>query len=152
MNTFRFPTRAVRTLLVVVIAILLAVMIQGRFFAGPVIAQEGGQGGTHRVITGMVVIGAGDTFTILEPEPGKAFFGHITARGTTLAGALVDTYDLQVPVQGANIHITGGPTHMPATKDQNASFVGEGLQAHNFGASPIVFRFAVVLSRRHLNE
>ena len=149
MSTLSFSPRVVRLLLFVLAAVTLAVMIHGHFFAGPVIADEGREGGTNRVITGTVTIAAGQTFTILAPEPGKAFVGHITAGGP---GTAANTYDLQVEIEGGTVHITGGPTAVPATRDQNVSFVGESLQIHNFSVSATTVRFAVAFSRRHFDE
>jgi hypothetical protein len=153
MKTFSFSPRVVPIVLGILAAISLAAMIHGHFSAGPVIADEGREGGTNRVITGRVTVRAMSVLTLLEPEPGKAFFGHITARGTLASDdtTLTDTYEFQAPIEGKPVHVTGTPTHMPATKDQNADFVGESLQVHNFGANDIVLRFAVSFSRRHLD-
>jgi len=106
------------------------------------------------VVTGTETIPAGELLVILAPEPGKIFSGHITTGGSATSPNDPSKYDIQVTIEGAPVHITGGPTHMPATRDQNAAFIGEILRIHNFSdlvAPPgydITVNFAVLFERR----
>lgn len=109
-----------------------------------------------KVVSGTVTVAAGGVFEILSPEPGKVFFGNVTIRGFAAAPNNPGNYDLQVVVEGQTIHITGSPTHIGATRDQNAHFVGESLQVHNFSslvAPPgyaITIVFAVAFDTKEL--
>ncbi len=89
---------------------------------------------SSKVVTGTVTIPAGEVFEILPPEPGRVFFGTVTIRGFAAAPNDPSKYDMQVTNQGQVVHITGSPTHISATRDQNAAFVGESLQVHNFSS------------------
>ncbi len=140
MKTLSFRARVARLLFVVLAAVALAAIIHGHFFASPVTARAAG---LNRAVTGTVALTAGQVFVILEPKRGKVFAGQITAGGPDTAA---NTYDLQVTFEGKTIHITGSPTHIGATRDQTASFVGESLQIHNFGSASTV-RFAVAFER-----
>ena len=110
---------------------------------------------SSKVVTGTVTIPAGWVFEILPPEHEKVFFGTVTIRGFATPPNDPTKYDMQVTIQGQTVHITGSPTHISATRDQNAAFVGENLQVHNFSnlvAPPgydITVVFGVAFDRKH---
>lgn len=99
----------------------------------PARAQEG------NALSGTATVPAGGVLVIIGADPGELISGHVTTRGDA------EHYDLQTKVEGATTHLTGSPpSATPATRQQNADFVGENLEIHNFSTTnPVTIQFAV---------
>lgn len=119
-------------------ALILGMLLTVLVFVSPASA------GSSRVVTGTVEVAAEGFLEILAAEAGEVLAGHITTTGSA------DHYDIMTRVDGEHAHLTGGPTHIPRTKDQNATFVGENLEFHNVGQESVTISFAVVFSSKNI--